>query len=418
LTLSNTARNPVRLPLVFILATVTLDAIGIGLIFPVMPDLIQEVTGRPLSEAALWGGVLAASYAVMQFLCGPFLGALSDRFGRRPVLLSSLAVMAADYLVMALAGSIWLLLIARMLAGVTAATFATAGAVIADITPADQRGRRFGLIGAGFGLGFVLGPLIGGLLAVLDPRAPFYAAAALALANLAFGALVLPETLAPADRRPFRLARANPLGALLSVGRLPGQRRLLATFLLLGIAMNVYPAIWAYFGQARFGWDPVMVGLSLAVYGVSFALGQALLVGPLIRRFGEHRAALLGMGVNLVTLTALGLVTSPTLALLVTPVTALGGVVTPALQAIASRAVSPGAQGELQGLFASLNAIAMITAPLVMTATFARFTAPDAPVFAPGAPFLVAAVLMLGCIALHAGGRPVANGQDARPGPP
>ncbi len=402
----------------FILATVTLDAIGIGLIFPVMPDLIQEVTGRPLSEAALWGGVLAASYAVMQFLCGPFLGALSDRFGRRPVLLSSLAVMAADYLVMALAGSIWLLLIARMLAGVTAATFATAGAVIADITPADQRGRRFGLIGAGFGLGFVLGPLIGGLLAVLDPRAPFYAAAALALANLAFGALVLPETLAPADRRPFRLARANPLGALLSVGRLPGQRRLLATFLLLGIAMNVYPAIWAYFGQARFGWDPVMVGLSLAVYGVSFALGQALLVGPLIRRFGEHRAALLGMGVNLVTLTALGLVTSPTLALLVTPVTALGGVVTPALQAIASRAVSPGAQGELQGLFASLNAIAMITAPLVMTATFARFTAPDAPVFAPGAPFLVAAVLMLGCIALHAGGRPVANGQDARPGPP
>jgi DHA1 family tetracycline resistance protein-like MFS transporter len=418
LTLSNIPENRARLPLLFILATVTLDAIGIGLIFPVMPDLLQAVTGRPLSEAALWGGVLATSYAVMQFLCGPFLGALSDRFGRRPVLLTSLAVMATDYLVLALAGSIWLLLLARMLAGVTAATFATAGAVIADITPADQRGRRFGLIGAGFGLGFVLGPLIGGLLAVLDPRAPFYAAAALALANLVFGALVLPETLAPAARRPFRLARANPLGALLSVGRLPGQRRLLATFLLLGIAMNVYPAIWAYFGQARFGWDPVMVGVSLAVYGVSFALGQALLVGPLIRRFGEHRAALLGMGVNLVTLTALGLVTSPLLALLVTPVTALGGVVTPALQAIASRAVSPGAQGELQGLFASLNAIAMITAPLVMTATFARFTAADAPVFAPGAPFLVAAVLMLGCIALHAGARPVANGQDAPPGPP
>jgi DHA1 family tetracycline resistance protein-like MFS transporter len=166
--------------------------------------------------------------------------------------------------------------------------------------------------------------------------------------------------------------------------------------------MNVYPAIWAYFGQARFGWDTTMVGVSLAVYGISFALGQALLVGPLIRRFGEHRAALMGMWVNLVTLTAFGLVTSPVLALMLTPVTALGGVVTPALQAIASRQTSGDAQGELQGVFASLNAVAMITAPLIMTTTFAQFSAADAPVFAPGAPFLLAALLMAACIALHA----------------
>ncbi len=392
------------LALTFILATVTLDAIGIGLIFPVMPDLIQEVTGRPLSEAALWGGVLATSFAVMQFLFGPVIGALSDRFGRRPVLLLSLAVMAADYLVMALAASIWLLLAARLVSGITAATFSTAGAFIADITPPDQRGRRFGLIGAGFGVGFVLGPLIGGLLAAIDPRAPFYAAAALALANLAFGFFVLPETVTANTRRPLSLARANPLGALRAVTRLPGLRRLLATFLLLGIAMNVYPAIWAYFGQARFGWDTTMVGVSLAVYGISFALGQALLVGPLIRRFGEHRAAHLGMWVNVATLTCLGLVTSPALALMITPVTALGGVVTPALQAIASRQTPADAQGELQGVFASLNAIAMITAPLIMTTTFAQFSAPDAPIFAPGAPFLLAALLMLGCIALHLSG--------------
>lgn len=398
---SNISPERQRLALTFILTTVTLDAIGIGLIFPVMPDLIQEVTGRPLSEAALWGGVLATSFAVMQFLCGPIIGALSDRFGRRPVLLLSLAVMAADYLVMALATSIWLLFAARLVAGITAATFATAGAFIADITPADQRGRRFGLIGAGFGVGFVLGPLIGGLLAAIDSRAPFYAAAALALGNLAFGSFVLPETVTEANRRPFVLARANPLGALRAAGRLPGLRRLLATFLLLGIAMNVYPSIWAYFGQARFGWDSTMVGISLAVYGVSFAFGQALLVGPLIRRFGEHRAAHYGMWVNVVTLICLGLVTSPALALMLTPVTALGGVVTPALQAIASRAAPPDAQGELQGVFASLNAIAMITAPLLMTTTFARFTAADAPIFAPGAPFLVAAILMLACIALH-----------------
>ena len=390
-----------RLALTFILVTVTLDAIGIGLIFPVMPDLIEEVTGRPLAEAALWGGVLATSFAVMQFLFGPVIGALSDRFGRRPVLLLSLAVMAADYLVMALAGSIWLLLVARLVAGITAATFSAAGAFIADITPPDQRGRRFGLIGACFGVGFVLGPLIGGLLASIDSRAPFYAAAGLALANLAFGWFVLPETVTDATRRPFNLARANPLGALRAVTRLPGLRRLLATFLLLGVAMNVYPAIWAYYGQARFGWDTTMVGVSLAVYGVSFALGQALLVGPLIRRFGEHRAAHYGMWVNVATLTALGLVTSPAVALMITPVTALGGVVTPALQAIASRATAADAQGELQGVFASLNAIAMITSPLIMTTTFSHFSATDAPVFAPGAPFLLAAVLMLACIALH-----------------
>lgn len=389
------------LALTFILATVTLDAIGIGLIFPVMPDLIQEVTGRPLSEAALWGGVLATSFAVMQFLFGPVIGALSDRFGRRPVLLVSLAVMAADYLVMALATSIWLLLAARLVAGVTAATFPTAGAYIADITPPDQRGRRFGLIGAGFGVGFVLGPLIGGLLAAVDPRAPFYAAGGLALANLAFGFFVLPETVTDATRRGFSLSRANPLGALRAAGRLPGLRLTLAVFLILAIAMNVYPSIWAYYGQARFGWDSTMVGVSLAVYGVSFAVGQALLVGPLIRRFGEHRAAHYGMWVNAVTLTGLGLVTSPALALMLTPVTALGGVVTPALQAIASRAAPADAQGELQGVFASLNAVAMITAPLIMTATFASFTGPRSPVFAPGAPFLLAALLMLACIAFH-----------------
>ena len=392
--------NP-RLALGFILGTVTLDAIGIGIIFPVMPDLIREVTGKSLSEAALWGGVLATSFAVMQFLFGPLIGALSDRFGRRPVLLVSLTIMALDYLVLALAQTIWLLLAARIVAGITAATYSTATAYIADITPPDQRGSRFGLIGAGFGVGFVLGPLIGGLLAVIDTRAPFYAAGALALANLALGWFVLPETVTAATRRPFSLARANPLGALRAVSRLPGVRLTLACFLILGIAMNVYPSVWAYYGQARFGWNNTMVGVSLAVYGVSFAVGQALLVGPLIRRFGEHRAAQYGMWVDVVTLLALGLVASPALALMIIPVTALGGVVTPALQAIASRAAPANAQGELQGVMSSLNAIAMITSPLIMTSTFAEFTGPDAPVFSPGAPFLLASALMLVCIALH-----------------
>lgn len=389
------------LPLLFILITVALDAIGIGLIFPVMPDLIREVSGTSLSEAAVWGGILATSFAVMQFLFGPVLGALSDRFGRRPVLLLSLGLMMADYLVMAVADTIWLLLALRLISGITAATYSTAAAYISDITPPDQRGKRFGMIGACFGIGFVLGPLIGGILAGIDTRAPFLVAAGLAGANMIFGFFVLPETVTDATRRPFTLSRANPLGALRSVSRLPGVGRTLACFLILGIAMNVYPSVWAYYGQARFGWDSGMVGISLAVYGLSFALGQALLVGPLIRRFGEHRAAFYGMWVDVITLAALGVVVNPILALAITPVTALGGVVTPALQAIASRAAPADAQGEVQGVLASLNAIAMIVSPLIMTNVFSAFTGPDAPVFSPGAPFLLAAALMLGCIALH-----------------
>ncbi len=390
-----------RLALSFILMTVTLDAIGIGLIFPVMPDLIAAVTGGTLATAALWGGVLATSFAVMQFIFGPVIGSLSDCYGRRPVLLVSLGVMALAYLGMAMASSIWLLLAARLLAGIAAATQSTATAFVADITPAPDRGRRFGLIGACFGLGFVLGPLIGGLVASIDTRAPFYAAGGMALANLVFGLIVLPETVSDRTRRPFTLARGNPIGALRAVSKRPGLKSPLLTFLIIALAMNVYPAIWAFFGKARFDWDAKMIGYSLGIYGISYGIGQALLVGPLIKRFGEQRAALLGMGIDVVTLTALGLVTSGPLALMLTPITALGGVVIPALQAILSRAVPENAQGELQGVLASLSAIAMIVAPLTMTATFAHFTAPDAAIFAPGAPFLLAAILMVAAILLH-----------------
>ncbi len=404
-TLPNPSQTPQGKPrgslaLAFILFTVALDTIGIGLIFPVMPTLLEEITGGTLADAAIWGGILSTSFAVMQFLCGPTLGSLSDRFGRRPVLLVSLAVMALDYLVLAVAHTIWLLLAARLVAGVAAATYSTAAAYIADITPPEQRAARFGLIGACFGIGFVLGPLIGGLLAGIDARAPFYAAAALATANLIFGAFVLPETVTDRTRRAFTWGRANPVGALKAVSRLPHLRLPLLVFLILGIAMNVYPAVWAYFGRARFGWSDTMVGVSLAVYGISFAAGQALLVGPLIRRFGEYRAAFWGMWVDVATLAALGIVVSGPLALALTPITALGGVVTPALQSILSRDTPDDAQGELQGVLASLNAIAMIAAPLLMTRVFAHFTAPGAPIFAPGAPFLLASAMMVVCVAL------------------
>ncbi|WP_096787164.1 TCR/Tet family MFS transporter [Rhodobacter sp. CZR27] len=394
-----------RLALAFILITVTLDAIGIGLIFPVMPELILEVTGRTLSEAAVWGGLLSASFAVMQFLFGPTIGSLSDRFGRRPILLGSLVIMSATYLAMALAPTITILLAARIVAGIVSATYATASAFIADVTPPEDRGKRFALIGAGFGIGFVLGPAMGGLLAGLDIRAPFYGAALMAVLNLCLGSLILPETVTDATRRPFSLARANPLGAFRAVAHLPGLRRPLLVFLILGIAMNVYPAVWAFYGHAQFGWGAGMVGASLALYGISFAVGQVALVGPAIRKLGEHRTAFWGIWVDIVTLAVFGFLTSPLGALVVIPITALGGVVTPALQSILSRGTPADAQGELQGLLASLNAIAMIVSPLVMTAAFRAFTHEGALLHLPGAPFLLASALMVAALLLHVGRR-------------
>jgi MFS transporter, DHA1 family, tetracycline resistance protein len=389
-----------RLPLAFILLTVMIDSMGIGLILPVMPDLLEEVGGLTLAEAAIWGGILTTSFAVMQFVFSPVVGNLSDRFGRRPVMLVSLAVMAADYLVMAVAGSLWLLLAGRIVGGIAAATHSTANAFMADISAPHEKAARFGLVGAAFGIGFVLGPLLGGLMAEFGTRAPFYAAAALAALNLAFGLLVMPETLPPRLRRPFRLARANPFGAFLSVGRLPGVGRLLAMFFLYQVAFMVYPAVWAFFGTARFGWEPRMIGLSLAAFGIAMALVQGGLIRVILRVLGERKTVFYGLVFNLFAFLALGLVESGTLAMILTPLTALGAVVTPALQGIMSRTAPDDAQGELQGVISSTASLAMVVSPLIMTQVFAAFTAPGAGVFMPGAPFLVSSLLMLACMAV------------------
>jgi MFS transporter, DHA1 family, tetracycline resistance protein len=383
-----------RLPVVFILITVVIDAMGIGLILPVMPDLIRDTTGGTLAQAAIWGGILSTAFAAMQFLFGPILGALSDRFGRRPVLLVSLLVMAADYVVMALAGSIWLLLAGRVVGGITAATHSTASAYMADISQPHEKARNFGLIGAAFGLGFVLGPVMGGLLAEWGTRAPFIAAACLALANAAFGWLVLRETVTDRIRRPFQWRRANPFGAIRAVSRLIGVAPLLWVWFLYHFATVVYPAIWAYFTAARFGWSPGLIGVSLAVYGVSLAVAQGTLVGPAIRAFGDQRTVLLGLSIQIASLVILGIITSGNLLLMLIPVTAIGAIGLPALQGILSRAVADNAQGELQGVLTSLTAVAMVVAPLVITQTFAKFTRVDTDVYLPGAPFLLSAVIM------------------------
>lgn len=386
-----------RLPVVFILVTVVLDAMGIGLIMPVMPDLILEVEGGTLSDAALWGGVLSTVFAVMLFLFGPIVGSLSDRFGRRPVLLISLAVMTLDYLVMAVAGSMWLLVIGRIIGGITAATQSTATAYMADLSAPEDKSANFGLIGAGFGIGFVLGPLIGGMLAEFGTRAPFYAAAALAALNFVFGVFVVKETVTDRIRRPFLWSRANPLGAFRYLSALPGIRPLLIVYFLYSVAFYVYPTVWAYYTTEKFGWTPQIIGLSLALFGIMIAVVQGWFIRPLLRRYGERRIVLYGLIFDFIAFGLIAIVTSGTMALILTPIAALGAVITPALQGLTSRAVSDDAQGELQGVLSSANALAMIVSPMMMTYAFAVFTGDDAPVYFPGAPFLVSMILIAMC---------------------
>jgi DHA1 family tetracycline resistance protein-like MFS transporter len=385
-----------------------LDAMGIGLIVPVMPDLIREVNGGSLANAALWGGLLSTVFAVMQFLFGPIMGNLSDRYGRRPVLLLSLFVMALDYLVMAVAGTIWLLFLGRVVGGITAATHGTASAYMADISKPEDKAANFGLIGAGFGLGFVLGPLIGGLLGEYGARAPFYAAAGLAGLNAIFGYLVLRETVTDRIRRPFRWARANPFGAFRQMARLPGIGRLLMVYFLYSVAFNVYPSVWSYFTVERFNWSPQTIGLSLALFGIMMAVVQGGLIRLALRRFGERTTVIYGHVFDIVAFGLIAVVTSGTLALILTPLAALGAVITPALQGIMSRSVGDDAQGELQGVLTSTNALAMIVAPMMMTSVFAAFTGPAAPIYLPGAPFMVSVVLVsIGLLVFWRWGRAV-----------
>ncbi|MCE8509685.1 TCR/Tet family MFS transporter [Ruegeria pomeroyi] len=383
-----------RLPFLFILATVMIDAMGIGLIMPIMPDLIVEVKGGTLADAALWGGVLSTAFATMQFLFGPIIGSLSDAFGRRPVLLVSLFVMALDYVVMAVAGSIWLLLAGRIVGGITAATHATASAYMADVSRPEQKAARFGMLGAAFGVGFVLGPLMGGVLGEFGTRAPFWAAAVLAGLNFVLGLFVMNETVTTATRRAFSWASANPLGAFRMLGQVPGLKGLLWAYFLYSVAIYVYPAIWSYFSQERFGWSPKMIGLSLGIFGFLMAVVQGGLLPHITRRIGERRTVIWGQLFDFVGFGLLAFIASGTLALILIPITAMGAVVPPALQAIMSRSVADDQQGALQGVMSAVHALSMIVSPLLMASVFARFTGPQAPVYLPGAPFLVALALM------------------------
>lgn len=391
-------RKPGRFALVFIFFTVALNMIGVGLIIPVMPSLIQDVAWVDLPTASRYGGFLLMTFAVMQFVCAPIVGGLSDRFGRRPVLLASLALYGLDFLLMAFAPSLFWLFLARGLSGVFGATYATASAYIADVSPPEKKAQNFGLIGAAFGLGFVIGPALGGLLGEIDIRAPFIAAAVLTFANLVFGWAVLPETLAPENRRAFSLRRANPLGGALAISRYPVAVGIGATLLLATLAHWSLTATWAYFTQERFGWSQLQVGLSLACVGVSSAVVMGGLSRTVIPRLGEARAAVLGFGVMAAQLFGFAVVTEGWMVYAVIVLGSLSGLAMPAVQGILSNAVRADQQGELQGAVASVQGLAAIAGPIIMTQLFYAFTAPDAPIYFPGAAFVLATGLALAAL--------------------
>lgn len=404
--------EPFKAPLAiyFIFITVLLNMIGYGIIMPVMPDLVMEVTGGDVSEAARWGGYLTLGYAAMQFLMMPIMGGLSDRFGRKPVLLVSLAAFSLDFLVMALAPTIMLILIARMAAGAFAATFSTANAYIADVSPPEKRAGYFGMMGAAFGLGFIIGPGLGGIIGEhFGPRAPFYTVAIIGAANFLFGYFVLPETLSEENRRPFHWRRANALGNIIQFRRYPVILPIALSLFLYQIAHWSFPSVWAYFAKEKFSWGAQEIGWSLMFVGLCAALVQGGLTRHAVARFGERACALFGFGIGTMTYIAYAFAPTPGVIYVLIAISALAGFVMPSIQGIMSRTMPANAQGELQGAVATVSSLAMAISPVLMTQVFYGFTKPDEPfrlfgltilpqgtsVYFPGAPFLLAGVIVV-----------------------
>jgi DHA1 family tetracycline resistance protein-like MFS transporter len=388
---------------VFIFVAVLVDSIGFGIILPVLPRLIMQLTGVSVDRAAVYGGWLSFVYALMQFFCAPVLGNLSDRFGRRPVLLFALLALGCDYLIMGFAPVIAWLFVGRMIAGVAGASFTPAYAYVADITAPAQRAQNFGLMGAAFGIGFIVGPAIGGLLGGLGPRAPFFAAGAIALANTALGYFALPESLPQELRRPFHWSRANPLGTLVQIRRYPAVTWLLGALFLWQLGHQVLPSTWAFYTISKFHWSSAEVGYSLAFVGLVMAVAQGVLTRVLIPWIGgERRAAAAGMAAGLLAYVGYAFVTQGWMMYVVALSTFLFALTYPSMNALASQQIPANAQGELQGAVACLYSLSSILGPPLMTQVFGHFSARSAGVYFPGAAFLTAAVLTAGCALLFA----------------
>jgi DHA1 family tetracycline resistance protein-like MFS transporter len=394
------AINQTNKALSFIFITVLLDVIGLGIIIPVLPTLISDLINGTISQAARYGGWLMFSYAIMQFIFAPIMGALSDKYGRRPVLLIALFGHGIDYILMALSPTILWLFIGRTISGITGASFTTASAYIADVSSPEKRAQNFGLIGAAFGLGFIIGPVIGGLLGQYGARVPFYAAAGLVLLNWLYGYFILPESLPEENRRPFDWIRANPVGALIQLRKYPVIAGLIGAMILLYLAGFSTQSTWSYYTMEKFSWNEAQVGFSLGVVGLLIAIVQGGLIRIIVPKLGQKRAVYAGL-----VLYALGFILfafAPTgfLMLVFIIPSALGGLAGPTIQGIMSGQVPAQEQGELQGGLTSMISVTTIVGPVMMTSLFYYFTNHGAPIYFPGAPFLTAFVLTLICLML------------------
>lgn len=379
----------------FIFITLLIDVMGWGLIIPVMPDLIAQLKGIPVNEASSYGAWLLSVYAFFQFLFAPVIGNLSDKFGRRPVILLSLLGFGIDYLFLALAPTYGWLFVGRVIAGITGASFTTASAYIADISTEENRAKNFGLIGAAFGLGFVIGPALGGLLAGFGTRAPFYAAAFLCLLNCLYGYFVLPESLSKENRREFYWKRANPFGSLQLLKRYPAIGGLAFCFFLIYLAAQAVQGNWNFYTIHRFQWSEKMVGISLAVVGLLVGVVQAVLTRVINPRLGNERSIYLGLFLYSVGLALFAVATEGWMMFAFLIPYCLGGIAGPSLQSVLAGHVTPGEQGELQGTLTSLMSLTTIIGPLMMNNLFTFFTGSRAPVYFPGVSFLLAALFML-----------------------
>jgi DHA1 family tetracycline resistance protein-like MFS transporter len=380
----------------FIFITLLIDVTGFGLIIPVMPQLIEKLLGvTDISKASLYGGWLTFAYAIMQFVFAPVLGNLSDKYGRRPVLLFSLLGFGIDYLFLSFAPSIGWLFVGRVIAGITGASFTTASAYIADISTAENRAQNFGMIGAAFGIGFILGPALGGLLGELDHRMPFLVAAGLALLNAAYGYFVLPESLDKAHRRPFEWKRANPVGSLLQLRKYPAVIGLVGSLILVYIAAHAVQSNWSFFNIEKFKWTPKMIGISLAVVGALVGLVQGVLVRYINPKIGNEKSIYVGLGLYAFGMLLFAFATQSWMMFVFLIPYCLGGIAGPALQSVISGHVPPNEQGELQGALTSLMSLTSIGGPLLMTGLFSYFTRANTPVYFPGVSFLLGAILLI-----------------------
>ena len=385
-------KNPA---LIFIFITLLIDIIGLGIIIPVMPALLQELSGATVSEASQYGGWMLFAYAAMQFVCAPIIGGLSDRYGRRPVLLASLFGFGVDYIFLAFAPTIGWLFVGRIIAGMMGASFTTAGAYIADVSTPETRAQNFGIMGAAFGLGFIIGPMLGGFLGTLGPRVPFMVSACLSLANWLYGFFILPESLKLENRRKFEWSRANPVGSLLNLKKYPVILGLVTSLVLVYISAHAVQSNWAFYTIEKFSWDSKTIGLSLAVVGLVFAVVNGGLIRLIIPRLGNERTVYVGLGFNAAGFVLYALATQSWMMFAVTVVYCLGGIAGPALQGIISTQVPANAQGELQGALTSLMSLTSIIGPPLMTNTFYFFTNKNAAMYLPGAPMLLGAVLTI-----------------------